>query len=128
MRKSIYIEGFAHGSNPVPAGCINGKLLTTGAIFGTIKETGKVPTGDEILQCHLMFENARRILEAADASWEHVSKMSFYLSPEVSRSLINDKWVEVFPDPESRPSRHVIVTQTLPASMCMQCDMIAWLD
>lgn len=128
MRKSIYIDGFSHGNNPVPAGCVHGKLLTTGAIFGTVRETGKVPTGDEVLQCRLMFENARRILEAAGASWENVAKMTFYLSPEVSRSLINDMWVEVFPEPASRPARHVIVTHTLPASMCMQCDLLAWLD
>lgn len=127
MRKSIYIDGFSHGNNPVPAGCLFGKLLTTGAIFGTARETGKVPP-DEEDQCRLMFENARRILEAAGASWAHVAKMTFFLHPEASRPLINKYWVEVFPDVASRPARHVIVSQTLPASMRMQCDMIAVLD
>jgi 2-iminobutanoate/2-iminopropanoate deaminase len=126
MRKSIYIDGFSHGANPVPAACLNGPLLTTGAIFGTVRETGKVPA-DEEEQCRLMFENARRILEAAGASWAQVSKMTFFLHPEASRPLVNKYWVEAFPDEASRPARHVIVTHTLPASMRMQCDLLAWL-
>lgn len=127
MRKSIYIDGFSHGNNPVPAACLFGQLLTTGAIFGTVRETGKVPP-DEEDQCRLMFENAGRILEAAGATWAHVAKMTFFLHPEASRPLINKYWVEVFPDESSRPARHVIVSHTLPASMRMQCDMIAVLD
>lgn len=124
MRKSIYIDGFAHGANPVPAACLHGNLLTTGAIFGTVRETGKVPA-DEGEQCRLMFENARRILQAAGGTWEHVAKMTFFLHPEASRPLVNQHWVEAFPDEASRPARHVIVTHTLPASMRMQCDLLA---
>lgn len=127
MRKSIYIDGFSHGNNPVPAACVHGNLLTTGAIFGTLRDTGKVPEGEEE-QCRLMFENARRILHAAGATWDNVAKMTFFLHPEASRSLVNQYWVEAFPDEASRPARHVIVSQTLPASMRLQCDLLAWLD
>lgn len=124
MRKSIYIDGFSHGTNPVPAGCVVGNQLVTGAIFGTVRETGKLPDTEEA-QCRLMFENAGRILEAAGTGWDRVAKMTFFLHPEASRPLINAHWVKLFPDEASRPARHVIVSNTLPATMRVQCDLMA---
>ncbi len=124
MRKSICIEGFAHGKNPVPAASVIGNLLATGAIFGTDPALGKVPAIAQD-ECRLMFENAARILAAAGGSWGDVLKMTFFLRPETSRELINEHWVKAFPDPASRPARHVIVSHTLPASMQMQCDLLA---
>lgn len=123
MRKSINIEGFSHGKNPTPAGSVLGNLLMTGAIFGTDR-TGKVATEVQE-ECRLMFDNAARILAAAGGSFANVLKISFYLRPEVSRELVNEQWVQAFPDPDSRPARHVIVSDTLPASMQMQCDLVA---
>ncbi len=127
MRRSIYIDGFSHGNNPVPAASVMGHTLMTGAIFGTVRETGKVPESVEE-QCRLMFDNARRILEAAGGTFDHVLKMTFYLRPEVSREMLNVHWVAAFPHEASRPARHVIVSNTLPASMSLQCDMVAHLD
>ncbi len=124
MRKSITIEGFSHGKNPTPAASLIGNLLMTGAIFGSDPATGKVaPQPEE--ECRLMFHNAQRILAAAGGSFADVLKMTFYLRPEASRELVNEHWVQAFPDEASRPARHVIVSHTLPASMQMQCDMFA---
>lgn len=75
-----------------------------------------------------MFDNARRILEAPHGSFANVLKMTFPGCPETSRELLNTHWVAAFPDPDSRPARHVIVSNTLPASMALQCDMVAHLD
>jgi 2-iminobutanoate/2-iminopropanoate deaminase len=124
MRKSIVIEGFSHGKNPTPAGSVIGNLLMTGAIFGTDPATGKIPANVED-ECRLMFANAARILAAAGGSFGDVLKMTFFLRPEASRELVNQHWVEAFPDAQSRPARHVIVSGTLPASMQMQCDLFA---
>lgn len=127
MRRSIYIEGFSHGSNPVPAASVMGHTLMTGAIFGTVPETSKVPESVDD-QCRLMFENVRRILEAAGGTFENVLKMTVFLRPEVPRELVNFHWVVAFPDAASRPARHVVVSNTLPASMSMQCDIVAHID
>jgi enamine deaminase RidA (YjgF/YER057c/UK114 family) len=126
MRRSIYIKGFSHGNNPVPAACVIGCQLMTGAVFGTDPATGKVATELQE-QCRLMFFNVQRILEAAGGSFADVLKMTFYLHPDVPRELINEHWIAAFPDPASRPARHVIVSDRLPASMQMQCDMVAYL-
>lgn len=124
MRKSITIDGFSHGQNPVPAASLIGNQLMTGAIFGTDPATGKVAT-DADEECRLMFFNAGRILAAAGGSFDDVLKMTFFLRPEASRELVNTHWVQAFPDADSRPARHVIVSGTLPASMRMQCDLTA---
>ncbi len=127
MRKSIYIDGFSHGNNPVPAASIIQNTLMTGAIFGTVRETGKVPELVED-QCRLMFENVGRILDAAGGTFEDILKMTFYIRPGLSRDLINTHWAARFPDPASRPARHVIVSDTLPASMSLQCDLVAHMN
>jgi 2-iminobutanoate/2-iminopropanoate deaminase len=124
MRKSINIAGFSHGQNPVPAASVIGQWLMTGAIFGTDPATGKVAQ-EPASECRLMFENAGRVLAEAGAGFDHVLKMTFYLRPQASRELVNQHWVQAFPDPASRPARHLIVSDTLPASMQMQCDLVA---
>jgi enamine deaminase RidA (YjgF/YER057c/UK114 family) len=124
MRRSIYVEGFSHGQNPVPAASVIGNLLMTGAIFGSDPATGKV-VEDVGEQCRLMFQNAEWILSAAGGTFDDVLKMTFYTRAEVPRELINQHWMRVFPDPASRPARHVIVSDRLPASMSLQCDLFA---
>lgn len=126
MRKSIYIEGFSHGQNPVPAASVIGNFLMTGAIFGTDPASGKI-AGDPDEQCRLMFQNALRILNAAGGDWSDVLKMTFFIKPDLSRELINQHWVRAFPDHASRPARHVIVSDRMPPSMVMQCDLFACL-
>ena len=127
MRQSIYIDGFSHGNNPIPAACLHHNHLITGAIFGTDTSIGKIPELAE-QQCHFMFDNAQQILEKANATWDDVVKMTFLIKPDVDRALINRYWVEAFPDEKTRPARHVIVSHTLPATQYMQCDFLAILD
>ena len=127
MRKSIYIEGFGHGPNPVPAGCILHGQLVTGALFGTDPSTGKLAESAED-QCRLMFDVAERVLQAAGCGWEAVAKMVFYVRPELPREMINAHWVRLFPDRDSRPARHVVVNPELPPRMHLQCDLLALLE
>jgi enamine deaminase RidA (YjgF/YER057c/UK114 family) len=123
-RKSINVPGLAHGKNPTPAACLLHNLLVTGAIFGRDRSTGKLAEGLE-QQCAHMFANAALILEAAGAGWADVAKMTFFLRPGASREVINAEWVKVFPDEASRPARHVLVSDTLPEGMLVQCDILA---
>lgn len=124
MRKSINIAGFAHGANPTPAASLLKGVLATGAIFGTDRSTGKLAESPED-QCRLMFDNAAAILEAAGGSFADVIRMTVYLRPGVARDIVNRSWVVAFPDAASRPARHVLVSDTLPAGMHMQCDLLA---
>ncbi len=124
MRKSIQIEGFGHGSNPVPAASLLRGLLATGAIFGMDPVSRKVVPGLEA-QCALMLQHAERILRAAGCGWEDVVKMNFFLAPDLPRDLINAHWLRLFPDAGSRPARHVVVNDRLPPGTLVQCDLMA---
>jgi enamine deaminase RidA (YjgF/YER057c/UK114 family) len=48
------------------------------------------------------------MLQAAGGSWSHVAKMEFW-TPTADRGALDPLWVEKFPDPDSRPSRHTHV-------------------
>ena len=62
-RKSIEVPGITH-THPIPNASRIGNLLASGSIFGTDPTTSKIPPGIE-LQSKLLFENVRRIMEAA---------------------------------------------------------------
>lgn len=124
MRKSIHIEGFGHGNNPVPAASLLKGLLVSGAIFGMDPATGRIAAGLPS-QCELMLQHAERILRAAGCDWHDVVKMNFFLAPEVPRETVNQHWLRLFPDAASRPARHVLVNDRLPPGTLIQCDLMA---
>lgn len=124
MRKSIQIEGFGHGNNPVPAASLLRGLLVSGAIFGMDPATRKVAPGLQA-QLELMLQHAERILQAGGCCWEDVIKMNVFLAPDQPRELINTHWLRLFPDAASRPARHVIVNDRLPPGTLVQCDLMA---
>lgn len=126
-RTSIYVEGFGHGGNPVPAACVGGGLLISGALFGMDPQTQKLAQGMQD-QCDLMFSIAQRVLEVGGTSWDGVLKMNFFVTPDFPREMINTHWLRLFSDPSSRPARHVVITDRLPPGMYLQCDLTALTD
>lgn len=126
-RRSIDIEGFHHGGLPIPAACRVGRVIMTGGVFGLNTATGKLPD-DVAEQARLMFANLKRILEAGGSSLDDVIKMIVYVKAPEARSAVNDEWVKIFSDPQSRPARHTVQNDHLPANMAMQCDVTAILD
>jgi 2-iminobutanoate/2-iminopropanoate deaminase len=122
-RKSIEVEGFNHGGLPIPAASRVDNVVVTGGIYGLDPTTGKLP--DEVgKQSELMFAHLRRILHAAGATLDDVVKMTFWVKTPEARPLINLGWLAAFPDPDSRPARHTLQNDHLPANMLVQCE--AW--
>lgn len=106
-RKSIHVEGFSHGANPIPAASRVGNIVMTGGVSGQDPATGKVPE-DQIAQIALAFANLEKILKAAGASMDDVVKVEVTTkSPSTMREAINVQWLKYFPDEHSRPARHV---------------------
>lgn len=125
-RESVNIEGFSHGGLPIPAASRVGPLIVTGGIHG-LDPTGSEP-GDAATQTARMFDNLRRILEAAGATFADVVRMTMFVkSPDVRKAL-NPEWIEAFPDENSRPARHTLANEHLPGPMLIQCDAIAYVD
>lgn len=125
-RRSIEIEGFSHGSQPIPAASRVGPLVITGGVYGLDPATGKMPD-DVAEQARLMFDNLRRILEAAGATFADVARMTIYVKVPEARAAVNSEWLKAFPDASSRPARHTLQNDGLPANMAIQCDATAWM-
>lgn len=126
-RRSIEIEGFNHGAQPIPAASRVGPLIMTGGVYGLDPQTGQIPDAVDA-QARLMFANLARILQAAGADLGAVAKMTVYVKVPEARAAVNVEWLAAFPDPASRPARHTQQNDHLPANMLVQCDAVAWAE
>ncbi|WP_409190284.1 RidA family protein [Bradyrhizobium sp. RDM4] len=126
-RRSIEVEGFSHGAQPIPAASRVGNIVMTGGVYGLDPATGKIP--DEVeKQAELMFDNLKRIMAAAGTSIDRIVKMTVYVKVPEARPAVNTHWLAAFPDPASRPARHTFQNDHLPANMLVQCDATAVLE
>jgi 2-iminobutanoate/2-iminopropanoate deaminase len=108
-RKSVHAKGMVH-KNPVPAACRIGNLLFSGVILGRDDRTGKLGTGlDE--QCTLVFANMREIVEAGGGSVDNIAKVTVWMRDPTDRRILNQHWLKMFPDEQSRPARHTQATE-----------------
>jgi enamine deaminase RidA (YjgF/YER057c/UK114 family) len=105
-RKSIEVEGFSHGANPIPAASRVGNIVMTGGISGQDPVTGKVPE-DQAAQVALAFANLEKIIKGAGATLADVVKVGVSVKSFAMRDEINTQWLKYFPDEHSRPARHV---------------------
>jgi 2-iminobutanoate/2-iminopropanoate deaminase len=124
-RRSIEVEGFNHGAQPIPAASRVGPIVMTGGVHGMDRVTGKLPD-DVAEQTRCMFDNLARIMLAAGTGMEGIVRMTVYVKVPEARAAVNECWLEAFPDPHSRPARHTLVNETLPGNMLVQCDAIAY--
>lgn len=121
-RRSFEIDSMRHG-NPIPAVTRIGPLVVSSIIAPRDPASGTVP--DSLAeQLEHLFHHAGEILRAADAGWEHVVRMNFFLPSLDDRSLLNEPWLRRFPDASSRPTRHTQVGSAAYA----QCDVWAYVD
>ncbi len=125
-RRSIEVEGFRHGAQPIPAASRVGPLVVTGSIFGLDRERGAIPD-DAAEQVRLVFDNLAAIMTAAGGSLDSVAKLSFQVRESGIRPLVNDAWLACFPDAAARPARHVTANPDLAANILVQCEAIAWI-
>lgn len=126
-RRSIEVPGFSHGAQPIPAASRVGNIIMTGGVYGLDSETGLIPD-DVDQQAELMFENLKRIIEAAGAGLDRIVKMTVYVKVPEARGAVNKHWLIAFPDAASRPARHTFQNDHLPANMLVQCDATAVVD
>ena len=122
-RRVISVPGLDHGAAPIPLAVEKGGLLVTGGISSTDPATGKRPAAlaDEVGQ---IYANIRAILDAAGFGVEDVVKVTFFVADSGTRSLLNPGWLELFPDPLSRPARHTLL-QELSAGQRVQAELLA---
>ena len=125
-RRSFEVRGLRH-ENPIPMGCIIGPFMMTSGIFGMEPETRKTPPDVES-QCKLMFDNIRRVMEAAGGSVEDIIKVVVWAKDKSFKEAVNKEWLKMFPDEHSRPARHTMLYQGFSGNTLVQCEIVAVLS
>ena len=85
-------------------------LLVSSVIVSFNPGTRDVPDSIEA-QFANIFRHIGLMLEAGGGDWSHVAKIEFWM-PGDGRTALEPFWVEKFPDPDSRPSRHTHIGGT----------------
>ena len=124
-RKVIHIPGKWHGGQPIPAATKTGPLVTSGGVSGMDPETNEV-VSDLPEQARLAFEHVRRIMAEACGTTDDIAHMNVYVKSRDVRPLVNEQWVAMFPDEESRPTRHTIQYDALAGGMELQIQFTAY--
>ncbi|HXP85022.1 MAG TPA: RidA family protein [Bryobacteraceae bacterium] len=121
-RVSIEVPGLKH-DNPIPAACRIGPFLVS-SVISPKDAGGKVPESLDA-QCAQVFDNLKALLAAAGASPEQVIKLTVWLKDRALRPHVNKFWLELFPDPHSRPARHTFSAPDLPDPQMVQMEVMA---
>ena len=125
-RRSIEIPGFKH-DHPIPSASQIGPFVVSGGISGKDPATGKMAEGIEA-QCALTFAYMRSIIEAAGGATDDILKVTVWLKDGAHRANVNQEWLKMFPDAESRPARHTFTGQALAGNMLVQVEFWAVLN
>jgi len=125
-RRSIEIDGVSHGATPIPMGARVGNMIFTSGVAGKDPATGKLAAGAQAQARHA-FENLAAVLEQAGAALDDVGSITALVAHESVRAVLNEAWLERFPDPRNRPARHTSV-QDLRGGMLVQLQAIAVVD
>lgn len=101
-----------------------GNITFSGALMGVDPATNHVPPDDGPAQVRFLFENVRSYVTAAGMSVDDVIRVTVHLADGSFRNLVNDEWVAMFPDKESRPARH-IMERPLHGPLLVQIELVA---
>jgi 2-iminobutanoate/2-iminopropanoate deaminase len=124
-RRSIETDSFGH-ENPIPVATRIGPLLTSGVIPPFDPGTRNLP--DELEdQIANLFTHMGNALSEAGGSWDDMAKVTFFANDPDARGKINPLWLEKFPEPDSRPSRHTLITED-GGRPRVTCDFIAYIE
>ena len=118
MVVSINSDKVAAHHNPVPNAAIMCGVLVTSGILGKRLDTDDYPA-DWAEQTALAFTYLEAILDEAGASPQDVVKLDLYFADKSDRSLANEHWLRLWPDPARRPARQAHQA-VLPDGCCLQ--------
>lgn len=120
MRRSVEVPGLGHGAQPIPAAAVVNGIVMTGGISGRDPATGTVPE-DPATEVAQAFANLRAVLDAAGANPDDVAKVTVFVADRDIRAHVNPRWLELFPDPESRPTRHTLEANLTGMRLQLEC-------
>jgi enamine deaminase RidA (YjgF/YER057c/UK114 family) len=122
-RLSIDVEGLEHKS-PAPVASRIGQFVMSGGIYARDPATGQVPStpAEQVVR---MFKNIELVIGQAGGTTDDIIKVDIGVTDMAYRELINVEWKRMFPNPESRPARHVVPQGHLPSWAFVRCEITA---
>ena len=111
---------------PFPAAVKIGNMLFSAATGGADPETHALPE-DEDSQIANAFQTVRNILRRAGGSPANIAKVAVYVRDRSIRPKVNPYWIEMFPDEDDRPVRHMVPSD-MPPGQHIQLEFIAVLS
>ncbi|MGE0170416.1 RidA family protein [Nocardioides sp.] len=114
---SIEVDGLDHGMQPFPMASRRGPLLCTSAVHGRDPDSGELledPSG----QVRQVFANLERVLAAGGGTLADVVLVQISVANGDVRPLVNEIWVQLFPDADSRPARNTQVRTLNGGQIC----------
>jgi 2-iminobutanoate/2-iminopropanoate deaminase len=122
-RQSVNFPGFAH-QNPIPNASRIGNVMMSSVISGVDPGTRNLPA-ELSKQVTNLFTHIRAAVTAAGGTPDDILKITFWMKdPSTGRAALNDEWVKMFPDPDSRPARHTLPSGGEGAAQ-VTCDFVA---
>lgn len=127
MQRSISIGGLSHLA-PIPVATRVGPLVTCSITSPYLPGERICPAGP-IAQVRTIFGHFDQMLRAAGGAFSDVAKITFYApDPSVIMDAVNEVWIEHFPDPAARPSRHTMkVVEEWAGDMLLCADFVAYI-
>jgi 2-iminobutanoate/2-iminopropanoate deaminase len=105
VRQVINVDGVSHGTMPIPMGVRIRNMVFSSGIHGMDPQTHTVPE-DPASQVRFAFQNMRSIVTNAGGTTDDIGLVIFNLKDEKYRPLVNEAWLEMFPDDDNRPARN----------------------
>ena len=125
MAKRQSVNGSrARHENPIPNASRIGNIVMSSVIGGSNPGTRELPPSLE-QQVANVFGYIRHDIEAAGGTVDDIIKVTFWVKdPAKQRAALNDEWVKMFPDEDSRPARHTLVLGA-DSTHLVTCDVTA---
>ena len=102
-----------------------GDLLFLSGIGPRRRGSDAIPEGIEA-QCRSVFDNVRRVLEDAGASWDRLVDVTVFLTNiEADFDAYNRVYAEYFAD--AAPCRTTVEVNRLPTPIAIELKCIAWM-
>jgi 2-iminobutanoate/2-iminopropanoate deaminase len=109
----------------VPHAVLVNSMVYASGLSGTDAVTGE-PCGDLKRQVATALQHMRRLVEKAGGSLDNVGRAVGFCTRVEDRDLVDQVWMDVFPDPNDKPAFKVLLAD-LPPGQLARIDCVALL-
>ena len=122
MKKQVNTSSAPAAIGPYSQGVISGNLLFVSGQIPINPEDGYLVSDSLESQANQVFENLRAIIQEAGTSFEHVLKLTIYLTDLENFAAVNKVMENYFSEPY--PARATVEVSRLPKDVEVEIDAI----